>query len=561
MTYSVPNTKPMSSFVYAVIWLVALLSGGIQIYLDAGYDNVLSVACVVTATMACISYLRRSHCMDDAPISSFAILGFLITTLLGALLAKTLEGVPISSDLKTPVMTFSVLSGALMGIIALHWVYRHLLSIVNWRNAIASRLLAPAGLYGAPSPSQLWVMSLFGLYAVLISRGVEFGDVGGKFISGFTYLAWLPFLVPIFKARGEQAYQNLGLYWVYIGLYAVVLALAGLALNARVIIFSGAMVIMLLALFETLRGRFQVGRWTWLKALVALSFVAGGVSLGDDLATAMVIVRQKTESLTPKQKIKETYETLLDRNAISLYRDGKEAERLAVTYDEIYVRNAILARFTETKFHDNALNCATHFSDAERADLARATIDKIYAILPTPMMKAIDPKLNKDKLAYSFGDYLCNIKDGVSLGGYRTGSIFAHAYALFDDVAWLVLVIFFLLKFFTLDLYSVKRQDGLYIVSPVLMLTIWFNFISAYAGDSLVQYLDSFTRMFAQQVGLYLLLCFVLRHLTALWQPSPVSEYSVARRSPSAWRRRWARIKAFKRPLRRPFKRPHWGRS
>ncbi len=524
----------MSDFVYVVIGLVVLLSSMVQVHLDAGYDNMLSVMCVVISSAVCLAYLHRSDCMKDAPVSSFGLLGYLITTLLGALLAKTLEGAPISADLKTPVMTFSVLSGALLGTIALHWVYRHLQSVVNWRNAIASHVLAPAGLYSAPPPGQLWAMTLFGLYAVLISRGVAFGDVGGKFISGFTYLAWLPFLVPIFKARGEPAYQNLGLYWVYLGVYAAVLALAGLALNARVVIFSGAMVVMLLALFEAMRGRFQVGRWTWLKAIVALCLVGGGVSVGDDLATAMVIVRQKTETLTPKQKIKETYETFMDRNAMALYRDQKEAERLAVTYDEIYVRNAILARFTETKFHDNALNCATHFSEADRADLAQATLDKVYTILPTPLMKVIDPKLDKDKLAFSFGDYLCNIKDGVTLGGYRTGSIFAHAYALFDDVAWLVLVGFFLLKFFTLDLYSVQRKDGFYIVSPVLMLTIWFNFISAYAGDSLVQYLDSLTRMLVQQIGLYLLLCFLLRHFVTLWAPTPVSDHVATRRSPSA---------------------------
>lgn len=549
--------KPMSSLVYGVIQLVALVCGAVQIHLDAGYDNLLSVACVVMATLVCVSYLRRSGCMNDAPVSSFAILGFLITTLLGALLAKTLEGAPISADLKTPVMTFSVLSAALLGTMALHWVYRHLQSIVNWRNAIASRVLAPAGLYRAPPPGQLWAMTLFGLYAVLISRGVAFGDVGGKFISGFTYLAWLPFLAPIFKARGEPAYQNLGMHWVYLGVYAVVLALAGLALNARVIIFSGAMVVMLLALFETMRGRFRVGRWTWLKALLALSLVAGGVSVGDDLATAMVIVRQKTETLSPKQKVKETYDTFLDRNAIALYRDEKEAERLAVTYDEIYVRNAILARFTETKFHDNALNCATNYREADRADLAQATIDKIYTILPTPLMKAIDPKLDKDKLAYSFGDYLCNIKDGVTLGGYRTGSIFAHAYALFDDVAWLVLVGLFLLKFFTLDLYSVQRKDGIYIVSPVLMLTVWFNFISAYAGDSLVQYLDSLTRMFVQQIGLYLLLCFLLRQFMALWASPPISDHVATRRSPSWWQINSRKALASIRAIRRP----HWGRS
>lgn len=551
------QARPMSDFVYVAICLVALLAGAVQLHLDASYDNVLSVACVVLSTLVCISYLRRSGCMNNAPVSSFGILGFLITTLLGALLAKTLEGAPISADLKTPVMTFSVMSGALLGIIALHWLYRHLQSVVNWRNAIAARLLESAGLYGAPPPGQMWAMTLFGLYAVLINRDVAFGDVGGKFISGFTYLAWLPFLAPIFKARGEPAYQNLRLYWVYLGVYAAVLAVAGLALNARVIIFSGAMVVMLLALFETMRGRFQVGRWTWLKALGALCLVAGGVSVGDDLATAMVIVRQKTETLTPRQKIKETYETFLDRNAITLYRDEKEAERLAVTYDEIYVRNAILARFTETKFHDNALNCATGYRDADRADLAQATIDKVYTILPTPLMKVIDPKLDKDKLAYSFGDYLCNIKDGVTLGGYRTGSIFAHAYALFDDVAWLVLAALFLLKFFTLDLYSVKRKDGVYIVSPVLMLTVWFNFISSYAGDSLVQYFDSLTRMLVQQIGLYLLLCFLLRHFVALWAPDPVSDHVATRRSPSvwwaAWRQKLARIKA--------IKRPHWGRS
>ncbi|MBI2733152.1 MAG: hypothetical protein HYX44_07610, partial [Aquabacterium sp.] len=60
--------KPMSSLVYGVIQLVALLCGAVQLHLDAGYDNLLSVACVVLATLVCVSYLRRSGCMNDAPV-------------------------------------------------------------------------------------------------------------------------------------------------------------------------------------------------------------------------------------------------------------------------------------------------------------------------------------------------------------------------------------------------------------------------------------------------------------------------------------------------------------
>lgn len=541
--------RPMSSFVYGVMWLTAVLAGAYQLHLDAHYDNMLPVFCVLLSTSVCLAYLQRSDCMKDAAVSSFAILGFLVTTLLGALWSKSLEGLPISSDLKTPVMTFTVLSGALLCTIALHWAYRHLLSIVNWRNALASRWLAPAGLYDAPPPGQMWLMSFFGLYAVLINRGVEFGDVGGKFIAGFTYLAWLPFLVPIFKARGDKAYQNLGLYWVYLSMYAGLLALVGVALNARVIIFSGAMVIMLLALFETMRGRFQVGRWTWLKAIVALSVVGVGVVVGDDLATAMVIVRQKTESLSPKQKVLETYDTFVDPNLIPIYKDSKEAERLALSYDEIYIHNAILARFTETKFHDNVLNCAMAWREEDRADLWQATVDKLYAILPTPVMKALKPKLDKDKLAYSFGDYLCNVKSGVELGGYRTGSLFAHAYALLAEFSGLVLAILFLFKFFMLDLYSVKQRTGVYLISPVLMLTVWFNFISSYSGDSLVQYIDSLTRVVWQQIALYLLLTFALRSFMNVWRAEPVLEIGPVRRSPPVWREQAGRIwKAVPRP-------------
>lgn len=549
-----PSHRPLSSFVYAMITATAWLAACFQVYLDTAYENVLPVACVLISTMVCMAYLRRSGCMEDAPVSSFALLGFLITTLLGALLSKSLERLPISSDLKTPVLTFSVLGAVMLCTIALHWGYRHLLSVVNWRNAVASRWLAPAGLYSAPPPGQLWLMSFFGLYAVVINRGVEFGDVSGKFIAGFTYLAWLPFLVPIFKARGEKAYQSLGLYWVYLSLYALLLAGVGIALNARVIIFSGGMVVMLLALFETMRGRFQTRRWTWLYALIGLSFVGGGVVVGDDLATAMVIVRQKTESLSPKQKLVETYETFMDPNLIPLYRDQQEAQRLTQTYDETYIHNAILARFTETKFHDNSLNCVSGYWPADREELWQATIERLYAILPTPLMKLVDPKLEKYKLSYSFGDYMCHLKIGIDLGGYKTGSIFAHAYALFGEFCGIALAVLFLLKFLTLDLYSVKRPDGQYAVSPVLMLTIWVNFISSYSGDSMVQAIDSLTRMYVQQIVLYLLLAYGLRQFMSLWHANPVSEGSPARRTPPAWRQ-WPREVAAALP------RPRWRRT
>jgi hypothetical protein len=233
----------------------------------------------------------------------------------------------------------------------------------------------------------------------------------------------------------------------------------------------------------------------------------------------MVINRDKVAILKPREMIEETLKTLADRPRLQQYRqaaqDGAEFKR----YDEAYLDNPVIARFSETKFHDNNIHLATRSTEAERHAIWQLTEDKALSILPQPVLDAMDLKVDKNELMFTFADYNRYLTEGPdgTLGGYATGSMWGHIIALFG-LAWAPFVVALVLLPSYLILDSFARRGGGFDIAPMAMCSTWVIFIYGLGGDSLVYSIGFYLRDFPQRLALYLLVYAGVRYALMLFQ-------------------------------------------
>lgn len=502
---------------FGLLQALSLLCALCQLRIDPSTDNLNGVALVVASSSLVIQYLWRSKSPIDHPISSLAILGMCVTTQYAALVAQTLSWTSFTALLRWPVVTFSVLAAVQVLAVSTHWVYRHL-AVTNAITAfIAHKVLTPLGALSIPPINTLWIMAAIGLVSMATAGGTATGDVGGKAFQAFSFLAYMPFLILIYHRRHGQAYCDIKKHGPLLLAYVAALILVAMARNGRQLMAIGPVQACLIFLVYFLQDPTPITRRTIRRLAAVTVAVSIAIVLFADLAVAMVINRDKVAHLKPSELIEETIRTLADRTRLQQYRqaarDGAEFNR----YDEAYLDNPVIARFSETKFHDNNIQFATTTSDAEHRAIWRLTEDKVLAILPQPMLDALDLKVDKNELMYTFADfnrYLSEGPDGT-LGGYATGSVWAHIIALFG-LGWAPLVVCLTLlpTYVILDGFS-RRGNG-FDVAPMAMCSTWVIFIYGLGGDSLVYNIGFYLRDFPQRLAIYLLVYAGVRYTLML---------------------------------------------
>jgi len=257
-----------------------------------------------------------------------------------------------------------------------------------------------------------------------------------------------------------------------------------------------------------------------IRRLTALTVaVTIGIVLFADLAVAMVINRDKVAILKPRELIEETFKTLADRPRLQQYRqaaqDGADFKR----YDEAYLDNPVIARFSETKFHDNNIHIAIRSTAAERRAIWQLTEDKVLSILPQPVLDAMDLKVDKNELMFTFADYNRYLTEGTNgtPGGNATGTMCGHIIAPFG-LAWAPFVVVRVLLPSYVILDSFARRGGGFDIAPMAMCSTWVIFIYGLGGDSLVYSIGFYLRDFPQRLALYLLVYAGVRYALMLFQ-------------------------------------------
>jgi hypothetical protein len=502
-----PYTWSKQDLFFGVLQMLALTCAIVQWRIGTSPENVACVTMVVASSTLVFQYLWRSGSTVEYPVSSLALLGSCFTTQFAALLAQTLDGTEFVALLRWPETTFAVLSGVQVLLVGTHWVYRHMAISQSISGYITEHVLEPIGAMAAPPVYAIWAMSVLGIVAMLNGGGAATGDVGGKFFQAFNFMAYIPCLIPIYYRQFGEAYCDFKIHGTLLAVYVGVMIVTAIVMNARQFMAVGPVQVGFIFLLFYWRDPQPITAQTLRRLAVITVLLGVAISFFADLSLAMVINRDKRSSVSRIELMKETWETLLDRERIEQFKQAELSTSSYKRYDETYLSNPMMARFSETKFHDNNIYFSTLTTDAERAETWQVTIDKAMSILPQPVIDGLDLKVDKNYTTYSFGDFYRYLSEGLdnTLGGFAVGSLWAHLITLFG-LTWFPVVVVVLTypAFVFIDSFSRKGTSRLD-VAPVVMCSSWLLFSYAIGGESLVWKVGFYLRDLPQKVILYLM--------------------------------------------------------
>jgi hypothetical protein len=492
----------------ALMWATAA-AFLLQCAIDPSAQNIASVCIVFVSSMAMLAYIKWSGAVDGQPLSTVALLGFCVTTQLGALLVQTAYWTPIRFSLFSPLLTFGTLSFYLAIALAMHAIYRFFVRHETDRVGLARGILAWAGIYRVPPSSALWFMGFVGLVSFPFSAHE---GVAARIASGFNFLTWAPFLLPLFIREVGPAYCNARRNKFMLAGYAGMVVVLGIALNVRVVMFIGLATVGLLYLLIGMRSNAPLTRKAVVRVCVLAAILAAVSPSLSDLATSMAIARGSRGKVSPVEMVKKTLSVWRRPALIAEYERERSAVARFAAYDEHYIENPLLARFVETKFHDNALHFAGALtSENSRAQLRKVTADQTWALLPTPVLRVLRIGVNKDELQFSLGDYLAYLSRGVPLGGRKTGSMFAQGWAVMGPLFPILYAGICLLLYGLMDLLTVRRPSGGATLSPLAMMSLWMFFYRGITSDALSNSLGFIVRDFGQTVLIYVVIFGIAR--------------------------------------------------
>lgn len=497
-------------FVFRVLMGVLALCLCIQLVVDPSYENMISVVLVCLSLSGLALYLRLSRPFVDTPVSSLSLVGFGMTSMLAALVSQSAQATSFIQLLRDPVLTFSVLSMTMVTAIAMHWCYRRFGPFHAPRDGLARHILSPMGLHDVPYPALLWCMGVIGL-GPLVSGSASIGDVGGKFFQAFEFLVWAPFLIPVFWRQFGPTYCNLKAQLPLLAVFAGVIVVIAIGRNARQLMFIGPVIAALIYFVIAMRDPSPMPRKSIVRVLTAAVLGMVAIVLVADLATAMVLVRDKREGASTKEMIKETFYALQDRQRILEYRQQGHLKAVTHRYDEAYLSNPVLNRLSETKFHDNMLYFGNRMDVGQKDEILDALGNKVLSIFPQPLLDRLDVDFRKYEHMYSMGDVYVTESIGGSLGGYYSGSLWADIWLFFGPFYVFAVAVLLLPVFIVLD--ALARFDGDHFISPLAFCMAWTLFIYGLGGDSMAAKLAFLLRDLPQRVILYALVLAGLKFL------------------------------------------------
>ena len=487
-----------------------LISFGAQLAIDFSTVNIATSCIILTYVLVTLFYFRWSNALKTHPLSSFAIFGFCVTSGFGALLAQSASWVAVSENLRQPLITFSLLAMYQAIALSSHLLYRMLTSKESNKLGLVRNAFQALGVYATPSALNLWLMGCIGLFSLLLSYISPVAQ-------GLSFLAWTPFLIPIYSQQIGPKYCNAKRNYMLLVFFTALIALMAMAFNARGMMLTGMATVLLLFLLVGMRSAKAITLPMLLKFGMVGLF---GLALSwpaSNMVTAMVMARKDKFKVPITQMVTKTIDNFLDPEKLSEYNKQISVRELRSAYDETYIANPMVARFVITKFHDNAIYFAGKISDKGADEVWKISEDFFLAALPQPWLDALKIDVDKDKMYFSMGDVLVNLAVGMPLGGEKTGSIFGQGLVMFGNFFPVVYFFMCLILFTAIDIFSSRTTAGVTALSVIGMLNVWPNFLFGITADSLNHLFNGVVRGVVQSVILYAIVFAIAKGLSSLY--------------------------------------------
>ncbi|PZR24711.1 MAG: hypothetical protein DI535_21185 [Citrobacter freundii] len=504
-------------------WIILIFAGIVQCIVWPYLKTAFAFFVILVAWRLVTRFVMRAQIIREYPLSSFVILGFSLSQYCFPLVFTLMEGKPVTYNLKLPFTVFVHSLLAIVVVISAHLFYRFLRKS---RPILFNRFqltLAKGGIFRAPGDAQIWMMGIIGLAAMFYvyfyspSVGNEVEGAGNKFIQGLIPFTYAPFYLLIKPMFGRYDVKKTPVLPFVI--FVILLFIVSIGRNSRGAFMFGFTGLGFGYIWGLLQGIFPG------KILTVKNLIIGGVCMWiitgpfADLGTAMVIVRGERFDMTRSQLLSLTLEKYNDKKALAA-RKKFITEVSNTGWDEHYLDNVLLSRFTNLKFNDASLEISEKIGiDPVVQSFA---IERPLAILPQPFIDFLGLDIDKAKVnAGSTGDILFERVGGSNaIGTFRVGHFAGVGMASFG---WLYLVFLFILiipVFFLWDLLvirvrvkSKRKKQFVFSMAVLLSMHTLYFFINFENVFFILQFL---IRNWIELVLLYLFLFHCTRFATLL---------------------------------------------
>ncbi|QWX83326.1 hypothetical protein H0I23_12800 [Cellulophaga sp. HaHaR_3_176] len=373
------------------------------------------------------------------------------------------------------------------------------------------------------SPAIIWSLGLIGLAIRLYNFGagdVEYGDVGGKFLSGLNYLMYAP-LILIFPKLINIKYSNKKYIWFYTTLIFFI----NIASNSRQSIITPIGIIILLAILYIVSNNYKLTEFlSPLKIFFLVVFSISLISFLSMISTAMLFTRGIRADVSRLELFQETIEVMQNPELMDRLAEAAEDKRGSLIsyqegWTEDYVDNFMLARYANMRITDQTLYYAEQKGYGNR-QMQILLWESLVATLPTPILRYLNIKLDKGKMQFSRGDFLY----GSGFGGYRVTSHVGDGLATFSYWYFLIQFVVFFIVFKLLNTFVIIRKNQI-IYAPYALMNI-FIFLGMFRNAiGITADITFIIRGFLQGIVTYLILFYFVKIILKVLIPKD-STYS-----------------------------------
>lgn len=399
------------------------------------------------------------------------------------LIATMLEGHSIGYNFLVPLSTYC--GETLLYLISALAFYL----AINAKSSLQliKRILFQCKFYERVSNKTLWILGICGLIGkicVTINH-IEYGNVIGKTIVGFTFFQYAPILICFPKLIRDIDSNKIFVFNKKSIIYLILLVILSFATNSREAMLEPIGTFVLLLFLSYLNSpknlRQSINKWYLIVGVLATFIV---IPLINDISLAMLYNRQFRSDISRTELFIKTFDTIRDQRKMEELRSLKDKKDLkeaknesSRTWSETYVNNFALNRYCNLKVADNTLYHAKKVGFANKQMFDDFLIE-IVALLPTPILNYLNIEYDKN-IRYSRGDKLKALSSNRHpFASYLITSHLADGLVTFGYWYFPIEFFLFFVRFLFLDTFLIKYNGKIH-YSLLGLITI-FSFLAMF---------------------------------------------------------------------------------
>tara|TARA_B110000114_G_scaffold118784_1_gene124426 strand:+ start:3548 stop:5119 length:1572 start_codon:yes stop_codon:yes gene_type:complete len=460
----------------------------IEIFFFFNFENVWATIILLSGWFLISNVVLTKRNMINYPVTFLMFFGLSYFHFVLPIPLTLIELKPVTYNLTLPFETFLHHGLYLYVLVFTHFLYTNIFKVNPFRQFLKRTIY-----YKTPSNKQIWISSVlalsFSFYFYYIYGSWENYSEKNIFITlgkTISIFLWMPMILPFVKVRNsnESFSKNTRLYIVT---YFILVTIIAIISNWRTILFTGVVVFFTTYIIGVLYGYYTPKNTIKRRRIPIYIFVfwlfTGPIM---DLGTAMVVMRQTRYTESSEKFLAETLNVYADKEKLNDYRELtaniNSHKKIGQNWDEVYLDNYVLNRFSNMKISDNCIYYANKIGYAN-PKLQVVFIDKILSFIPGSIASSLDieTKTRKEKYQSSITDnlYSIAINNPNVKGSAIIGSIPGLGLAIFGYWYLLVIIPIFTFIFLIFDSFARpfkgKVYYSYYFFTSLFLIINFFN--------------------------------------------------------------------------------------